>query len=91
MRIDRESALQTEHGGTTYYFCAEQCREDFLKEPHKYIRSTAYVDPVCGMEVEHRHDVPHITARYQGKLYHFCSADCKYTFEKAPEKYHRVL
>jgi len=71
----------------TYYFCAEKCREDFLKEPHKYIKRRTDVDPVCGKEIEHRPTIPHITARYQGKFYHFCSIDCKDRFEKEPEKF----
>jgi YHS domain-containing protein len=36
MRITSENSLKAEHEGRTYYFCAEQCREDFLMNPHKY-------------------------------------------------------
>ncbi len=43
------------------------------------------IDPVCGMTVEIA------TARYvashNGQSYYFCSAGCKHSFEKEPEKY----
>ena len=46
---------------------------------------TEAIDPVCGMTVEIA------TARYvaahAGQAYYFCSAGCKRSFEKEPEKY----
>jgi len=46
---------------------------------------TEAIDPVCGMTVEIA------TARYvaahAGQTYYFCSAGCKRSFEKEPEKY----
>jgi xanthine dehydrogenase accessory factor len=43
------------------------------------------IDPVCGMTVEVA------TARwkseYNGRLYYFCAAGCKRTFDQAPEKF----
>jgi YHS domain-containing protein len=42
-------------------------------------------DPVCGMNVDEKKAAA--TAAYGGKTYYFCSAGCKTTFEKAPEKY----
>ena len=42
-------------------------------------------DPVCGMTVDEK--TAAATASYQGKTYYFCSAECKATFEKAPEQY----
>ena len=46
---------------------------------------TEAIDPVCGMTVEMA------TARYvaahAGQTYYFCSAGCKRSFEKEPEKY----
>ncbi|MDR7617597.1 MAG: YHS domain-containing protein, partial [Armatimonadota bacterium] len=42
-------------------------------------------DPVCGMEV----DPERAAARseYEGKTYYFCSAHCKASFDREPEKY----
>jgi YHS domain-containing protein len=42
-------------------------------------------DPVCGMAVDEKKAAA--TASYQGKTYYFCSAGCKETFAKAPERY----
>lgn len=42
-------------------------------------------DPVCGMNVDEKKAAA--TAEFGGKTYHFCSAGCKATFEKAPDKY----
>lgn len=88
MLIEKEQALKAEHSGMTHYFCAEQCKENFLKEPHKYLEGMKVVDPVCGMEIEHKGaGIPHIATRYQGKTYHFCSVDCKDKFEREPGKF----
>ncbi len=42
-------------------------------------------DPVCKMTVDEDSEVA--TTEYKGKTYLFCSAGCKETFEKEPEKY----
>ena len=44
-------------------------------------------DPVCGMTIEESDAVA--TSTYQGKKYHFCSEDCKRTFDESPEDYVR--
>ncbi len=39
MEVDTATAkYKTEHGGKTYYFCAEGCKIEFEKDPHKYIK-----------------------------------------------------
>jgi YHS domain-containing protein len=30
--------ISSEYGGKTYYFCREECREEFEKNPVKYTR-----------------------------------------------------
>ena len=42
-------------------------------------------DPVCGMTVEIA--TAHFTSEYNGKIYYFCAAGCKRSFDKQPEKY----
>ncbi len=42
-------------------------------------------DPVCGMVVDPK--TATLKTDYRGKTYYFCSADCKMTFEKDPQKY----
>ncbi len=32
-----DSTYTAEYDGKTYFFCAEHCKEEFLKEPHKYL------------------------------------------------------
>jgi P-type Cu+ transporter len=49
------------------------------------IMVNTYQDPVCGMQV-----TPAAAAgksEYKGRTYYFCSAECKQTFDKNPEKY----
>lgn len=42
-------------------------------------------DPVCNMTVEIA--TTRYTTHYKGETYYFCSAHCKHTFEKSPEKF----
>jgi YHS domain-containing protein len=42
MQVDENSAAATyEYKGKTYYFCAPSCKEDFVKDPEKYLREGA--------------------------------------------------
>ena len=45
------------------------------------------VDPVCGMPVDPA-ETPYKTV-YKGRIYYFCSLECKREFEKDPERYLR--
>jgi Cu+-exporting ATPase len=47
--------------------------------------NTKVTDPVCGMQIEPAQAAAQTT--YQGQTYHFCSQECKNTFDKAPQKY----
>ncbi len=51
----------------------------------RHERKTTVIDPVCGMSVDTA------TAEYRsfhyGKAYYFCSAGCKASFDKDPEKF----
>lgn len=42
-------------------------------------------DPVCGMQVDEKKAAG--SATHGGRTYYFCSAGCKATFEKVPDKY----
>ena len=53
-------------------------------EEKKDTQSTT-IDPVCGMTVEIA--TAQYKADYEGKMYYFCSAGCKRSFEKHPEDY----
>lgn len=42
MQIEEEDAAgQTEHEGTTYYFCAESCQRKFENNPQQYVNQTS--------------------------------------------------
>ncbi len=43
------------------------------------------VDPVCGMEVDTA--TAQYKTVYKGRIYYFCSHQCKVEFEKNPEYY----
>ncbi len=42
-------------------------------------------DPVCGMQVDEKTAAG--KSEYKGQTYYFCSASCKKSFDKEPEKY----
>jgi Cu+-exporting ATPase len=44
-------------------------------------------DPVCGMNIDEKTAVG--TVVHKGKTYYFCTATCKESFEKSPDKYVR--
>jgi xanthine dehydrogenase accessory factor len=46
---------------------------------------TEAIDPVCGMTVDIA--TARYVAEYDGQPYYFCSAGCKRSFEKQPDKY----
>jgi xanthine dehydrogenase accessory factor len=46
------------------------------------------MDPVCGMTVEIA--TAHFTSEHKGKIYYFCSAGCRRSFDKEPDKYIRA-
>jgi uncharacterized protein len=48
-------------------------------------RQTSAIDPVCGMSVDPDH--AEYRSFQKGETYYFCSAACKATFDKDPDKY----
>ena len=42
-------------------------------------------DPVCGMQVDEKTAAG--KSEYKGQTHYFCSAGCKKSFDKEPEKY----
>ena len=42
MQVDEKSAAASyEYKGKMYYFCDPGCKDDFIKEPEKYLKNTA--------------------------------------------------
>lgn len=92
-----ENAPKYEYKGKTYYFCCENCKEAFMKDPEKYIQvetheghmhahaeDSAY-DPTCSMKIKKTEAAA--TYEYNGETYYFCSEQCKDKFAQNPEKY----
>jgi P-type Cu+ transporter len=47
MPVDPHTAKhRAEHGGRTYYFCADRCRAKFEAEPARYLSPSAHAEPV---------------------------------------------
>jgi len=44
MKIDRDKAVTTSYKAKTYYFCSEECKNKFEKEPERYLKRE---DPEC--------------------------------------------
>jgi len=82
-----EDTESMEYNGKTYYFCCAGCKEKFVKDPEKYVKSNGdkIICPVMGNEVK---DPAKATSSvYKGKTYYFCCPGCKEPFDKDPEKY----
>ena len=76
------------YNNTTYYFCTPMCKEEFEKEPLKFLNitdNTTAIDPVCKMTVDIA--TAEWNTTYDEKHYYFCSAMCKEEFDKNPEKF----
>lgn len=88
MKIKKsEAKINYEYEGKTYYFCSEECKEKFVKEPEKYIKkeAEAVTCPVTGEKIADTKAAP--SYDYKGKTYYFCCEKCKEKFTKDPEKY----
>jgi Cu+-exporting ATPase len=98
MTIEKEQAVATStYEGTTYFFCSQPCKEQFDKNPERFIsketvsrqqeksRELTAKDPVCDMTVDPEAATLH--HEYMGKTYFFCSEHCLEKFRKDPEHY----
>ncbi|HWQ48458.1 MAG TPA: YHS domain-containing protein [Methanosarcina sp.] len=63
MEIDKNTAeFMSEYKGTTYYFCALSCKQEFDKNPEKYIGSEAAENNFNATENESQEDSEQITS-----------------------------
>jgi YHS domain-containing protein len=95
-----EAKSSYEYEGKTIYFCCDNCKEAFVKDPEKYLKKMKcsehaapahdgkVVDPVCNMEF--KKEKAKATYEYKGKTYHFCTENCRDKFVKDPGKYVRA-
>ncbi|MFQ5722801.1 MAG: YHS domain-containing protein, partial [Candidatus Aminicenantales bacterium] len=82
-----EAKASYEFEGKTYYFCSEDCKTEFVKNPARYTKKQeeAVTCPVSGKKM--KKSEAKASYQYQGKTYYFCSEKCKTKFMKDPEKY----
>jgi YHS domain-containing protein len=88
MEVEKDKAKATyEYKGKTYYFCREKCKEEFVKNPAKYVSAdeNSMTCPVSGETFNKSENTE--SMEYQGKTYYFCCAGCKEKFEQDPEQY----
>jgi len=93
----KAAGRSSQYQGTTYYFCADQCKRKFDADPAQYAGGTSgqskqaqgpAIDPVCGMEVDRAEaKAGGRTSQHGGTTYYFCSDHCKRQFDKEPAKY----
>lgn len=87
MLVEQEVAenegLTVEMHGETYYFCCEDCKEEFLENPPKYPDHCAH----CMEDVNPTETLWKV--RHKDRLYFFCSEECKQGFQK--EEFGQVL
>ena len=93
---DKDAAGTSVYKGTTYYFCDQSCKEDFDKDPEKFLEEKAVAsqetggtktatDPVCGMSVDT--EKAEFRFDYKDTTYYFCSKHCLDKFSRKPEEY----
>ncbi len=37
MEVETTTEFRSEHMGKTYYFCSENCKKEFEKDPHRFL------------------------------------------------------
>ncbi len=89
-----DAPATSHHGGATYYFCSDKCRERFDADPGRFTArhplpasDGGAVDPVCGMSVEPASAAARRT--HQGVDYWFCASGCAERFDADPERFSR--
>lgn len=87
MKVKKSDAAATyEYNNKTYYFCMEECKEKFVKNPEKYLMADEEM-VACIVTGEKVKKSEALTYKYKEKTYYFCCAGCKDKFIKDPEKY----
>lgn len=94
--------ISWDYKGKTYYFCSQDCKAAFMKNPEAYLKATpsgtaqtskmsqATADEMVTCPVKgtvmKKSEAP-VSWEYKGKTYYFCCQKCKDAFMKDPEAY----
>ncbi len=101
--VASKAARVSEYHGKKYYFCADECKQQFDRDPNRYVEKTSGSgnpavtpgqteqqarDPACGKNVVISVAAkPTTMSEYRGKAYYFCCPHCKARFDKDPDRY----
>lgn len=85
MQMDKKDMTEKyEHKGKTYSFCSKEAKDEFAKNPGKFLKKT-FVCPIDGMKMKLTDAADAV--EYKGKMIYFCMPGEKEKFLKSPEKY----
>lgn len=86
MNVNKSESYVYICSGKKYYFDSYECKETFKVNPQTFIEKKCVpnnniIDPVCGlkMDLSESYDL-----KYNGKVYHFHSNECKQAFKINP-------
>lgn len=74
----RDAKAKSMHGDRTWYFCCNDCKGKFDKEPAKY---ETYLCLACGM-TSLVNDSYTVSGTVEGRSLHFCCGDCRKQVEQ---------
>jgi len=95
-----DAPAQIHYNGSTFYFCADRCRDRFVADPERFAEGapivamslaesgedrTSAIDPVCGMTVDPETAAAHRT--HDGGDVWFCNVGCAERFDEHPERF----
>lgn len=85
MQMDKKDMTEKHaYKGKTYTFCSKGAKDEFAKNPEKYLKKT-FVCPIDGMKMKMTDAADAV--KYKGKMVYFCMPGEKEKFLKSPEKY----
>ncbi len=83
MEVNASWGFVEQHGGKTYYFCTEKCRETFQADPGSYLGSRC---TVCDVPVDPA-SASAYAATYMDNTYLLCSSEHRAEFKGDPASY----
>ena len=89
--VKGDDRLREEYQGVEFHFASLAERDDFKKDPSRYVPQLLGCDPVRLWETERAFaGSPHFACYFNGELFLFTEADTRDLFKKNPQKYTRT-